>query len=72
MEFLFEGHKWVFTMHIFVGPLLSLIAYLCHSETKGFNNYGEFINGLLIAQMCLGFIVFLYHGYRLAQNNELI
>ena len=43
MDFLFGGHKWVFTMHIFVGPLLSLIAYLCYFETKGFNNYGEFI-----------------------------
>ncbi len=74
MEFLFGGHRWVFTMHIFVGPLLSLIAYLAYERcfNNKFHEYESIVKGLLIAQMIIGIVVVLYHGYRLAQNNELI
>ena len=68
MEFLFGGHKWVFTMHIFVGPLLSLIAYLAYYKDK-FPSYGQLIQGLLIAQIIIGIVVFIYHGYRLVKSN---
>tara|TARA_B100000686_G_C15967632_1_gene561112 strand:- start:308 stop:532 length:225 start_codon:yes stop_codon:yes gene_type:complete len=74
MEFLFGGHKWVFTMHIFVGPLLALIAYFAYERcfNNKFKNYDSVIRGLLIAQMIIGIVVVLYHSYRLAQNNGLI
>ena len=74
MEFLFGGHKWVFTMHIFVGPLLALIAYLAYERcfNNKFKQYDSVIRGLLIAQIVIGIVVVLYHSYRLAQNNGLI
>lgn len=69
---LFGGYKWVNTMHIVVGPLLALIAYLAyalHFEKK-YNNYEDLIKGLLIAQIVIGLVVLLYHGHRLAQKNN--
>ena len=30
MDFLFGGYNWVNTIHILVGPILSLIAYMSH------------------------------------------
>ena len=68
MEFLFGGHKWVFTMHIFVGPLLSLIAYLAYYKDE-FPEYKQSIEGLLIAQIIIGIVVVIYHGYRLVKSN---
>ena len=59
-------------MHIFVGPLLSLIAYLAYSLhfDRKYTNYQDLIKGLLIAQIIIGLIVSLYHGHRLAQRNS--
>jgi hypothetical protein len=73
VESLFSGHKWVNTMHIFVGPILSLIAYLAyalHYQDK-FKKYEDAIKGLLISQIITGFVVAGYHGHRLAKNNNL-
>ena len=36
---LFSGHKWVNSMHVVVGPILSLIAYLAYELC--FNNSFE-------------------------------
>lgn len=72
LDSFFGGHKWVNTMHIAVGPLLALIAYLAyalHFEKK-YTNYQDLIKGLLISQVIIGLIVPLYHGHRLAQKNN--
>jgi len=74
MDVLFEGHKWVNTMHIFFGPLLAVIAYLAyalHFENK-FSEYRSLIQGLLIAQIVIGIGVTLYHSYLLAQKNNFV
>ena len=73
MKSLFSDYKWINTMHIFIGPLLSLIAYLAYSLHFGnkFKNYEDFIKGLLISQIIIGLVVSLYHGHRLAQKNNL-
>jgi len=72
MESLVGGHKWVNSMHIIVGPILSLIAYLAYEMcfNNSFEEYRELIRGLLIAQIVIGIVVVLYHSYRLAQRNE--
>lgn len=73
MEYLFSGHKWVNTIHIFFGPILALIAYLAyalHFEGE-FKDYHDLIKGLLITQIIVGFVVTLYHGHRLAQKNNI-
>ena len=73
MEVLFGGYKWVNTIHIIIGPLLALIAYLAYSlqfDNK-FQNYKDLIKGLLIAQIVIGLTVPIYHGRRLAQKNNL-
>ena len=74
MESLLGGRKWVYSMHVIVGPLLSLIAYLSyyHCFNGEYTEYISVIKGLLITQMILGFVVMGYHGYKLAQNNGLI
>ena len=74
LEIFLGGHKWVYSMHIIVGPLLSLIAYLvyCHCFNGEYNEYKGVIKGLVITQIILGFVVMGYHGYKLAQNNGLI
>lgn len=71
LDSLFANYKWVNTMHIVVGPVLALIAYLAyglHYNSKFFE-YRDLIKGLLIAQIIIGLIVFLYHGHRLMQKN---
>ena len=71
-NFLIRGHNWVFTMHIIIGPLLAAIAYLglnkCEEE---FSEYKSFINGLLTAQVVIGIVVAIYHGYRLFKGYSL-
>ena len=69
---LFGGYKWVNSMHVIVGPILSLIAYLAYELcfNNSFEQYRGLIKGLLIAQIVTGFVVALYHFYRLAQKNE--
>lgn len=73
LDSLLSGHRWVYTMHVFVGPFLSLIAYLAYSlHFQGkFKEYSSFIEGLLIAQMVIGIAVALYHANNLAKNNNL-
>ena len=73
LDSFFGGHNWVNTMHIAIGPLLSLIAYLAYSlhfDGK-FTNYQDLIKGLLISQIIIGLIVAIYHGHRLAQKNNI-
>ena len=73
LDSLFGGYKWVNTMHIFVGPLLALIAYLAyalHFEEK-YKNYQDLIKGLLISQIVIGLVVTIYHAHRLAQKNNI-
>ena len=69
---LFGGHKWVNSMHVVIGPILSLIAYLAYELcfNNSFGEYRELIKGLLISQIVTGFVVALYHSYRLAQRND--
>ena len=69
---LFSGHKWVNSMHVVIGPILSLIAWLAYELcfNKSFEEYRGLIKGLLIAQIVTGIVVALYHSYRLAQRNE--
>lgn len=72
LDSFFGGYNWVNTMHIAVGPLLSLIAYLAYSlhfDGK-FTNYQDLIKGLLISQIIIGLVVTIYHGHRLAQRNN--
>ena len=71
---LFGGHKWVYTMHIFIGPLLALIAYLAYEMcyNNSFQEYKGLIKGLLITQIIIGIVVAIYHSYKLAQRNELV
>jgi hypothetical protein len=69
---LFGGHKWVNSMHVVIGPILSLIAFLAYELcfNNSFEGYRELIKGLLIAQIVTGIVVALYHSYRLAQRND--
>jgi len=69
---LLSGHKWVNSMHVVIGPILSLIAYLAYELcfNNSFEKYRGLIKGLLISQIVTGFVVALYHSYRLAQRNE--
>ena len=71
-ESLFSGHKWVNSMHVVVGPILSLIAYLAYELcfNNSFEEYRGLIKGLLVAQIVIGIVVVFYHSYRLAQRNE--
>ena len=45
MESLVGGHKWVNSMHIIVGPILSLIAYLAYEMcfNNSFEEYREWL-----------------------------
>lgn len=71
-NFLIRGHNWVFTMHIIIGPLLAAIAYLGLNKCKEeFAEYESLINGLLTAQVVIGIVVAIYHGYRLFTNHSL-
>jgi len=69
---LFGGYKWVNSMHVVVGPILSLIAYLAYELcfNNSFEEYRGLIKGLLVTQIVIGVVVALYHSYRLAQRNE--
>lgn len=72
LDVLFEGYKWVNTMHILIGPALAFIAYMAYSlqfENK-YEKYKDLIKGLLMAQIIIGLVVPLYHGYRLVQKNK--
>tara|TARA_Y100001973_G_C5020006_1_gene242700 strand:+ start:273 stop:503 length:231 start_codon:yes stop_codon:yes gene_type:complete len=73
LDSLFGDYKWVNTMHIAVGPLLALIAYLAYSLhfEKKYTNYEDLIKGLLIAQIVIGIVVTIYHSHRLAQKNNI-
>ena len=58
---LFGGHKWVNSMHVVIGPLLSLIAYLAYELCFNNNFITFYLVILLIVPFFFPIVVFISH-----------